>query len=1088
MADQDLKIRVVAETNAAQDALGKLADEMAGLAKASGGAGTEQQKLARNVAETTAKVAAAKEAIERVKRAQSEASAVVQAFGRDSREAAEAIARSTAAQEAATKATRNAESAIAASSAAVMEAGKVADEKGAAAVKRLGDSLLKVGKDADKAATDLRTLEARISSLTQMEGEAAAASRAMAAEAMRLAQAEAAAAARAAAVEMAANERVTHTLESKVAAAKEAHDAAAAATGRASRALNEHISIVVRFGRDSDQAAQSLQKLRLAQEAATEGAKHADRALEAAAKAIDHTAQSAGARATHDLDRLERELLEVGKAADKTSLSLRDVEARTTAAGKSVQTFSSAAAQNTEQVGGLGMMIGKVGPMMGGALFAGGVMGAAGALRDASAQAFSFETAMANLPFGLDAARVATKGLVTDMQLAQSAAQGLALGVIKDEQEFARLSEAATKLGIKLGIGPSQALDNMMTALGRGSTEILDNLGVAMKASEAYDRYAKSIGKTADDLTEAEKKVAFKTEAIKALTVAADATTIQTDTAAGAIQRFGISTDNATAAAKGFAVEVFGGMLLAMEKLNHASSTERVNERVEAERAYVDEMRALEKATLARNAAEAEFARNWHEAHGGLAEMSAAEHAAMRAVGQQAFDNANTLGTLDGELLKHWTTVKDFTTSLWDQVDAYAERTRQTREAAAADDALWEKVSARNEEDSREEMMKRGLGMIGPDLPKGFVRPNVEKEAKKARKDRNKGLLDRHDFDNSVSEFTFEVGAEMRKEDMKLRAAAFEQESTLREMRLNEMEAAADAEEELSFEHIRLVDAKLQADIEYARWQQENAVTDEQRQRAATAVEAAESRKRIALIKRVAAEEAAAEKKRLEEMEKEAKRREKITEEVTGAIGTLTEGMISAFEAMARGEKGAMAEMLADLLKGVAKKHAILALGEFAQGVGSTAATFGIVNPKAAAHFAAAALHTGVAVAAGVGAFAAGQVADARQGTGNYAAGGGGGGGGGSSGFGPGPGGGGASGSNPGASNDEGVQAQETPISHEQLRRENGMVPRSNASAAGPAVQINTVHLYGAGGKAEFVEDIRRAIDRSDRGGKRHRI
>lgn len=920
MADQDLRIKVSAETGAAQDALGKLADEMSGLAKASGGAGTEQQKLAREVAQTTAKVAAAREAVERAKRAQSEASAITQAFGKDSREAAEATDRLRRAEVAATTATREAERALQGAAAAVSAAGKAADEKGVAAVKRLNDQLQRAGKESEKAAQDLRVLEVRMAS-----------------------------------------------------------------TGRAAA------------------------------------------------------------------------------------------------------TFDVATKSGGESVSMLGSLVGKVGPMLGGALFAGGAMAAAGAIRDMSGEVFAFETAMANLPFGLEAARKATKGLVNDAQLAQSAAQGLALGVVHTEDEFARLSEAATKLGIKLGIGPSQALDNMMTALGRGSTEILDNLGVAMKASEAYDRYAKSLGKTANELTDAEKKVAFKTEAIKALTAAADATTIGTDSAAAAIQRFGVRADNAAAAAKALTVEVVGGLLGAFEQIGHAVSDTRIDERVAQDRAYVDDMRKLEAATRARAAAEAEFSREWHDAHGGLAQMSAAEIASMEAVGKAAFDNANTLGTLDGELLEHWTTVKSFTASLWNEADAYAAATQRAREHAEAqkkaDDDLWKRLEERNAKAETKVLEDAffAANEMGPALPAGFKRPD-EKKAAKDRKNRNQQQMARHEFGAEVADFEFATTAALRAADLEASAAAFEQDKVLREMRLNEMEAAADAEKELSFEHIRLVDAKLQADIEYAQWQQENAVTDEQRQRAATAVEAAESRKRIALVKRAAAEEAAAEKKRLEEMEKEAKRREKITEQVTGAIGTLAEGMIGAFEAMARGEKGAMAEMLADLLKGVAKKHAILALGEFAQGVGSTAATFGIVNPKAAAHFAAAALHTGVAVAAGVGAYAAGQVADARQGTGNFA----GGGGSGASGFGP-TGNGGASGSNPGARDDEGVQAQETPISHEQLRRENGVVPRGNAPA-GPAVQINTVHLYGAGGKAEFVEDIRRAIDRSDRGGRRHRI
>lgn len=960
MSDQELRIRVAAETGAAQDALGRLSEEMAGLAKATDGAGKEQKTLAKQTGETVAATQRAREAVERLKRAQAEAAAIAHAFGKDSAEAAAAQQRLRAAQDAATRAARDSEKALEANAKAVADAARSADTKAAPGIRRMGDALQRAGKEAEKVATDLRTLDARMQ-----------------------------------------------------------------ATGKAAQDLN----VSTKTGGDS--------------------------------------------------------------------------------------------------ISMLGSLASKAGPLLGAGALAAGAMAAASALREMSAETMAFETAMANLPFGLEAARKATKGLVNDQQLAQSAAQGLALGVVKTEDEFARLAEAATKLGIKLGIGPSQALDNMMTALGRGSTEILDNLGVVLKAGDANDRYARSIGKTSDELTDAEKKVAFKTEAIRALTEAADATIIKTDSAAAAIQRMGVRADNTKASAEGLAVELAGSLVQAMERLEEGipgaeKFNDHLDERMEKERAYVNMMALQEKATRAQAAAEAAYADSIdarlnmgyrRDADGYLQmvrrDMNEEELAQMKALGQAAYDNANTFGTLDGELLQHWETVKGFTASIWGQADAYAQATKAARDHAeaqkVADDAMWKKLEERNRkaEDAALEAAFFAENEMGPALPPGFKRS----EKKKAKKPKDL-RMGRHEFDTEIADFAFETTQSVRKADREAEIKAYEAESAMREQRLaglqREMEML-EAKGGLERERVdfvfyelevantaadqrdALIDRQIDKELDLARWQAKNAKTEEQRERALTRLTAAEHKKRVAdLEKSVAAEE------------KEHARKRRAVETVFGAVTTLADGMIGAFEAMAAGEKGAMAKMLADLLKGVAKKHAILALGETAQGVAATAATFGIVNPKAAAHFAAAGLHAGVAIAAGAGAVAAGKVWESQRGNPEEdkwaeqqatkerkeawkeANGLGGSSGGGSSN-------GSASGtSNPRGGSDEGLEAQMVPISHEQLRRHD-----RHASSGTGGAQVNiygTVNVYGAGGKQEFIEDIRRGLDRQDRAGRRARI
>jgi hypothetical protein len=116
----------------------------------------------------------------------------------------------------------------------------------------------------------------------------------------------------------------------------------------------------------------------------------------------------------------------------------------------------------------------------------------------------------------LAAARSGTKGLISDLELMQAANKGLLLGLPITAQSFGLLSQTAVVLGKAMGQGPVKSFDDLITALGRSSPLILDNLGLSVKVGEANEKYARSIGKTADSLTDAEKKLAFYNAAMDA--------------------------------------------------------------------------------------------------------------------------------------------------------------------------------------------------------------------------------------------------------------------------------------------------------------------------------------------------------------------------------------------------------------------------------------------------------------------------------------------------------------------------------------------------------------------------------------------
>lgn len=116
----------------------------------------------------------------------------------------------------------------------------------------------------------------------------------------------------------------------------------------------------------------------------------------------------------------------------------------------------------------------------------------------------------------LSTLREATRGLVSNFDLMQSSNKAILLGLGLSEQEMGDLAKTATVLGRAMGMDATKSLDDLITALGRSSPMILDNLGLTVKLGEANEAYAAKLGKTANDLTDAEKKQAFMAAAMAA--------------------------------------------------------------------------------------------------------------------------------------------------------------------------------------------------------------------------------------------------------------------------------------------------------------------------------------------------------------------------------------------------------------------------------------------------------------------------------------------------------------------------------------------------------------------------------------------
>lgn len=105
--------------------------------------------------------------------------------------------------------------------------------------------------------------------------------------------------------------------------------------------------------------------------------------------------------------------------------------------------------------------------------------------------------------------QAASRGTVSAQDLMLGANKAFALGVATSVEDLEGLLQTADKLGRRMGLPLTQAFGDIVTGLGRMSPLILDNLGLSIKLETVYERYAASLGITAAQLDETQKKQAL---------------------------------------------------------------------------------------------------------------------------------------------------------------------------------------------------------------------------------------------------------------------------------------------------------------------------------------------------------------------------------------------------------------------------------------------------------------------------------------------------------------------------------------------------------------------------------------------------
>ena len=202
--------------------------------------------------------------------------------------------------------------------------------------------------------------------------------------------------------------------------------------------------------------------------------------------------------------------LEVRVTANTQQLTIDIRNAATAAGTEAASKISSTMTAGLKAVGGLGAAVGKS--------VATGIAGATVAATAFGVESFKTAARAGEMDASLRALAKANNLSYDSMQKQVTAirGQGIEMGVAQNlVAQFARgqldmgkatdLARVAQDAAVISGRNSSEVLDDLTHGIMTQNTQVLRNAGVNVQAGKAIDDYAKSVGKSAKDLTEAER-------------------------------------------------------------------------------------------------------------------------------------------------------------------------------------------------------------------------------------------------------------------------------------------------------------------------------------------------------------------------------------------------------------------------------------------------------------------------------------------------------------------------------------------------------------------------------------------------------
>jgi len=279
---------------------------------------------------------------------------------------------------------------------------------------------------------------------------------------------------------------------------------AKAAIGEAERATATYRETLKTFGANSKEAKAAQQALSAATKAASEALSSARDKANEAAMALARAKESGDASA-RVIKKLEAEVRAADKALSAASTNVakmaRETNELAAAAAKAASKERWAFATGIASAAG-----GAVTAIRG----IGGAVAATGQwMADATERTAQLRAATAALSFPIEQVHTGLLRMVDAHTLTTAASKSMQIGITKSGTEFGKMAEAAAKLGLSVGIGAKDAINNLVDALATGSPEVLNNIGIILKQEQAYDLLAKKLGVATSQLTEQQKAGAF---------------------------------------------------------------------------------------------------------------------------------------------------------------------------------------------------------------------------------------------------------------------------------------------------------------------------------------------------------------------------------------------------------------------------------------------------------------------------------------------------------------------------------------------------------------------------------------------------